>query len=733
MPIRQLAPDVAAKIAAGEVVERPASVVKELIENSIDAEASQIRVDLINGGLQLIRVIDNGSGIPIDELQLALARHATSKVTQIDDLEHIRSLGFRGEALASIAAVAEVTLLSRHRGAEQGAQVSASNGQVSEVSAAASPEGTTLTVRNLFSAVPARLKFLKSRNTEVSHCLHMLEQYALAYPEIRFNIFSEGRQIFATPGDGQLSSVLLEMYGLQVTEQMVAITSRDGDERDEDAGRPVVSGYTSLPACYKSTRQHISFFVNRRWVLSRMLTTAVEEAYHSLLLPGRHPIAVVNITLDPSLLDVNVHPAKTEIRFLKERRVYAAVLRAVRRALLVEAEMPTWGSGNKVAAAKPTDEHVGAARRAHQFIAPSDNTSPSNVPRDNDTPNNEIPASDTFDDDIIDNDSPTPTFPQDNPWLTVTEEETGTKPPLLSRLWQSHVQREEQADPQRQEQTDPQRREKSLTNTQDSLTPTRGVTTSSTGETKQPVVTPLVGVRPTQPDSPSDQPVVTPIVGVRGGTAAGTDAKPIDAYQQPLTPQPGGRLPSLRVIGQLSQSYIVAEGTDGMYLIDQHAAHERILLERMVAALQAHTPLAQMLLTPMQLELAPAEVEAIEEARSQLESIGFTLEIEDSHVLMVRAVPNVLVKQMNARSLHELLADLIAVEQKGHTSTWEEHALANVACKAAIKQNYFLTVSEMREMIEQLERTAAPYSCCHGRPTMMHFSLSALEREFGRR
>jgi len=189
----------------------------------------------------------------------------------------------------------------------------------------------------------------------------------------------------------------------------------------------------------------------------------------------------------------------------------------------------------------------------------------------------------------------------------------------------------------------------------------------------------------------------------------------------------------LRVIGQLSQSYIVAEGADGLYLIDQHAAHERILLERMVAALQAHTPLAQMLLTPMQLELAPAEVEAIEETRSQLESLGFTLEIEDSHVLVVRAVPNVLVKQMNARSLHELLTDLIAVEHKGHTSTWEEHALANVACKAAIKQNYFLTVSEMREMIEQLERTAAPYSCCHGRPTMVHFSLSALEREFGRR
>ncbi|HZR38480.1 MAG TPA: DNA mismatch repair endonuclease MutL, partial [Ktedonobacteraceae bacterium] len=193
MPIRQLEPDVAAKIAAGEVVERPASVVKELIENSIDAGASQIRVDLTNGGLQLIRVTDNGCGIPADELPLALARHATSKVTRIDDLEHIRSLGFRGEALASIAAVADVTLLSRTREAAQGSQISANNGHISNVSAAASPEGTSITVRNLFSAVPARLKFLKSRNTEVSHCHHLLEQYALAYPEIRFSVFSDNR------------------------------------------------------------------------------------------------------------------------------------------------------------------------------------------------------------------------------------------------------------------------------------------------------------------------------------------------------------------------------------------------------------------------------------------------------------------------------------------------------------------------------------------------------------
>lgn len=194
-----------------------------------------------------------------------------------------------------------------------------------------------------------------------------------------------------------------------------------------------------------------------------------------------------------------------------------------------------------------------------------------------------------------------------------------------------------------------------------------------------------------------------------------------------------GRLPPLRVIGQLSQSYIVSEGPDGMYLIDQHAAHERIILERMVEAMQANTPISQLLLTPMRLELAPSELAAIEDHMQQLEHIGFSLEIADDNALLAHAVPNVLVKRMNSHSLRDLLAELTAPEHGGHAETWEEHALANVACKAAIKQNYFLTVNEMREMIEQLERTNAPFSCCHGRPTMVQFSLSALEREFGRR
>ena len=698
MSIRQLAPDVAAKIAAGEVVERPASVVKELIENSIDAGASQIRVDLAQGGLQLIRVTDNGSGIPSDELPLALSRHATSKVAQIDDLEHIHTLGFRGEALASLAAVAEVTLLSRQRGAEQGAQIHAASGQISEITTVAAPEGTTLTVRNLFSSVPARLKFLKSRNTEVSHCHHLLEQYALAYPEIRFSVFSDGKQIFATLGDGKLPSVLVAVYGIQIADQMVPAGAPDQPDHSDDLEYPVVTGYVSRPTCYKSTRQFISFFVNRRWVLSRMLTSAVEGAYHSLLLTGRHPIAVINIQIDPTLLDVNVHPAKTEIRFLKERRVFAAVLRAVRQALLEDPTMPQWKS-------HVTDTHS----------IETEETEPSEV--ETDYLSRPRPDTDTLED----------TLPQDNPWITVAEEESGTKPPPPSRLWQNHIHTTENGHkktnissiPSQETasvETDVSRPISSIDTDEDVIH--RSLQTLSNEDTVHQSI---------QTSYPNEDALH------RSLPIATTQSVQQDTLLGQTYEQQSRRLPRLRVVGQLSQSYIVTEGEDGMYLVDQHAAHERILLERMVAAMKARTPISQLLLTPMSLSLAPSELEAIEDHQQQLTQIGFSFEMVESNTLSILAVPSILVKQMNMRSLHELLVELTAQDNLGHTETWEERALANVACKAAIKANYFLTVSEMREMIEQLEQTQAPYSCCHGRPTMVHFGLSALAHEFERR
>ncbi|HEU5438857.1 MAG TPA: DNA mismatch repair endonuclease MutL [Ktedonobacterales bacterium] len=608
MPIRLLAPDVAAKIAAGEVVERPASVVKELVENALDAGARSIRVELVNGGLELIRVSDDGRGIPASDLPLAFARHATSKIAALGDLERIGTLGFRGEALASIAAVARVTLLSRPEGAEAGAQIVAEEGTVGPVSPAGAPPGTSVAVRGLFASFPARLKFLKSRATEAGHALRLVEQYALAYPEVRFSVASEGRPVFATPGDGRLTSALVAVYGLSVAEQLVPLGpgEREVDVRLSTPAPddpPRVWGYVSRPTCYKATRQALSFFVNRRWVQSRTLTYAAEEAYHSLLLAGRHPVAVVNITLDPALLDVNVHPAKTEIKFLRERQVYAAVQRAVRAAVLETAEAPE------------------LSPRAF------------GVPR----------------------------------WEAPAEGEPITATASQSALW-------------------------------------RGGT----------------------PDGPAEASASAPAPS--GFAVPGAD---------PEAPVGGRSLPVLRVLGQVSQSYIITEGPDGVYMVDQHAAHERILLERMIAEWRAREVASQLLLEPLPVELAAAELEAVEEHAERLAAIGFVLEPFGVATLLVRAVPAALAERAREgeASLRELLLELAGAdaEAASHGETWEEHALANVACKAAIKAGQTLAPEEQRELIRQLEGAGARQSCCHGRPTMVHLSLSALERQFDRR
>ena len=622
MPIRQLEPDVAAKIAAGEVVERPASVIKELVENALDAGARSIRVELVNGGLSVMRVVDDGCGIPAGELPLAFARHATSKVAHIDDLERIRTLGFRGEALASIASVSSVTLISRQRDEVAGAQLTVAEGAFGAVTAAGSPVGTSVTVRDLFASVPARLKFLKTRSTETGHALRVVEQYAFAFPEIRFTVLSDGRQAFTTAGDGNLLGVIATVYGLSVAEQMVALpgpaealsTPFLPDLKTET--RPVVDGYVSRPSCYKATRSYLSFFVNRRYVQSRSLSYAVEEAYHSLLLTGRHPIAVVSIALDPALVDVNVHPAKTEVKFLYERQVYAAAQRAVRAAVIATAEapevsprafaLPRWDSPEEATAS------LGGAEGA----------------------------------------------------------------PAPTSLW-----RRAEAD----------------------RFPPMGDGRLPTAEHQAPP---------------------------RG--AAGGFSVPGVAPEGPVG---GNQLPVLRVLGQVSQSYIITEGPDGVYMVDQHAAHERILLEKMIAEWRARAVSSQLLLQAIPVELSAAEREAVEEHLDSLRAIGFELEAFGGDALLVRALPAALAGSAHAEAIRDLLIELVGagMEAASHGETWEEHVLANVACKAAIKAGQTLSPEEQRELVRQLEGANARQSCCHGRPTMVHLSLAALERQFDRR
>jgi len=611
MPIQTLLPEVAAKIAAGEVVERPASIVKELIENAIDAGATRISVDLQGGGVTSLRVTDNGGGIPRDELPLAFARHATSKLTNVDDLNHLHTLGFRGEALASVGAVASVTVASRPLTVENGARLAMVHGFLEKIVPTAMPPGTIVTVRDLFAQVPARLKFLKTPQSEAASCVQLLERYALAYPHIQFTVTADNRLTLRTPGDGSLVNATAQVYDVKIAEQLVPVTYGTEPEFEQMAlvdRPPVISGMTTRPAAYKSTKQHIHIFVNRRWVRSQSLSFAVEEAYHSLLLTGRHPVSIIFVDIDPSLVDVNVHPAKTEVKFARERQVFAAVQRAVRAAVVGTTEAP--------------------AVSHHAFtpigidISP-DSNQPDSVP----------------------------------------------------------------------------------------------VATANGSASLQPSVT--------RPASPS--PALWNDQDLRRTAMPANDPRPV------ATPAPTKQLPALRVLGQVSQSYIITEGPDGVYLIDQHAAHERIILEKMVKQWQASQLPAQALLEPMVIELAPEIFIAVDEHAENLRRISFEIEPFGATSILVRAIPAPLAKSASAAALADLLAELVGVDHAGHAETWEEHVLANIACKAAIKAGQPLTPEEQRELVRQLESADARHSCCHGRPTTVHLSIDALEREFARR
>jgi DNA mismatch repair protein MutL len=572
MPIRILSPDVASKIAAGEVVERPASVVKELLENSLDAGATQIAIEVQGGGVRLIRVVDNGAGIPPDEVDLAFERFATSKVATADDLEGISSLGFRGEALPSIAAVSEVTMVTRSRDELSGVFVNIKDGAILEKAKRGCPIGTTVTVRNLFRNVPARLKFLKSSSTENGHISNLVAQYSLAFPGVRFTLLIEGRTSFRSTGSGNLREVLGAVYGLDVARAMLQIETKEG----ADPLLPGVTGLVSPITLTRASRSYLSFFVNRRWVQNRMLSYALEEAYQGLLMVGRHPIAVINISLPPQDLDVNVHPTKSEVRFRNERDVFAAIQKAVRNTLTAQAPMPTLDTLSRPA------QPVSASQAEH------------------------LPA------------------------FAARPEEIVTRSPLA---------------------------------------------------TPPPV-------------------------------------EPVAKF-----------LPILRVVGQMANTYIIAEGPDGMYLIDQHAAHERVLFEKIRNERSRRAVEIQGLLQPVPVELTVRQQELMESQAEALSEYGFGIEHFGERTYLVRSVPALLSGQNVAQSLVEVL-DFLAEGEKGDR---REDIAISLACHGAVRAGQALSHEEMRDLIRQLEQASQPRTCPHGRPTMIHLSSSQLEKNFGRR
>ncbi|PKB70760.1 MAG: hypothetical protein BZY87_09590 [SAR202 cluster bacterium Io17-Chloro-G6] len=576
MSIKVLPRDLAAKIAAGEVVERPASVVKELVENSIDAGASQITVEIKAGGVEQVKVIDDGHGIPAEEVEIAFQRHATSKIDRQEQLDAIATLGFRGEALPSIASVSRTVLTSRQPLNPGGFRMELLWGEpVSSGGQGVSP-GTAVEVSDLFGNLPARRKFLRSSSAETSRIQELVSRYALVFPGIRFQLTVDGRVSFTSPGNGLPREALLAVYGPQAATAMLEV---HGD--DPESGYQV-DGFAGAPSLTRANRTYMTFFINRRWVQSRMLSFAVEEAYMGLLQVKRYPLAALNISIPYDHVDVNSHPAKREVRFRDESRVFSTVQRAVRAVLVADSPVPSLSP--------PSDLDHPAA------VAPS-------------------------------------FFPR-----------------------------------------------------------------SAFG-------------------------------GVRNGGgmaeyAGGGLGGPADAA---FPSQPA---PPLKVVGQLKLTYIVAEGAEGMFLVDQHAAHERVLFDRICQKTLERQPQSQALLEPAPVELTPAQGDTLRANKESMRNYGFQFEPFGDGSYLLRAVPAIFGESDPAKSLLDVL-DTTAFE--GLVRQKEDVVAASIACHGAIRAGKLLTEMEMAELLKQLETTPNPHTCPHGRPTMVHFSSNHMEREFGRR
>ena len=596
MPIQQLPPKVAAQIAAGEVIERPASVVKELVENSLDAGATRIDVAIRQGGVAEIRVTDDGCGIPAGELALAFRHHATSKLAAVADLESVATLGFRGEALPSIAAVARVVCATRTPDAASGARIEFRYGESLGEREYGCPAGATVQAAELFGNQPARRKFLRSAAAETARVQEVVTRCALANPAVRFALAVDGRAVLDTPGSGRLQEAILAVYGAETAARMLPVSLLEGEV--------AVDGYASAPEISRHNRSYITLLVNRRWVYDRSISYAIEQAYQGSLPDRRYPLAVINIAIPPEQVDVNSHPAKREVRFRQGNRLFAAVQQAVGDAL--------------VAHAPP--------RRAARSFAPA-------------------------------------------------------------------------------------------------VEPARPATPGGTLGGSAPGGNTLSG------SAPGANP---PGAGGGGGSRSDELALPTTGLAFPVASL-RDVLAGLRVVGQIRQTYVVAEGPEGMYLVDQHAAHERVVFDQLQRQAQNRERIAQPLLVPATVELSLSQGATAQEYAELLAGYGFHLEPFGGDAWLLRAAPAALTARESvdpAVALTNLL-DAVAVEQV--VMEREAALAATIACHGAIRAGMTLTQEAMDALLRQLEATDNPHHCPHGRPTVVHFSEYQLAREFGRR
>ncbi|MEF8975093.1 MAG: DNA mismatch repair endonuclease MutL [Halapricum sp.] len=691
--IRELDPTTVERIAAGEVVERPASVVKELVENSLDADASRVRIAVEAGGKESIRVSDDGIGMDEDALRRAVEKHTTSKIRDIDDLEGgLATLGFRGEALHAIGAVSRLTLTSRPRGGAPGestgapgTELTVEGGDIQAIRPAGCPEGTTVEVDDLFYNVPARRKYLSQDATEFSHVNSVVTAYALANPDVAVELEHDGRETFATTGQDNLQETVMDVYGREVAQAMIELD----DESVPDGPLQSVSGLISHPETNRASREYLSTYVNGRYVTADAVREAVLDAYGPQLAGDRYPFAVLFVEIDPAQVDVNVHPRKMDVRFADadgvNEQIAAAVEDALVRKGLLRSTAPRGRSAPEQAAIEPgRDEDSGAGDAAPETGTPAGEA----VDTDSATGFDDESAADTGS-------------------AVATDEESAADAGADStNLTAAPDSRDTAGEP-----------DTSNLNKADRLDPT-----SVSGGRHQ-----------------SDTPVSGPVD--EGGSGSGRSAdgsSSVTATDQRRlgeddpTVQKFDSLPSMRVLGQIHDTYVVAETDDGLVLIDQHAADERINYERLRERFLGETT-TQVLAEPVEIELTARESALFEQFTAALSRLGFQAERVDDRTVEVRTVPALVAEGGGPELVRDVLSSF--VEGQGGAETVEavaDELLADLACYPSVTANTSLTDGSIVSLLETLAECENPYACPHGRPVLIEIDTGEIEDRFER-
>lgn len=655
------------KIAAGEVVESPKSVVKELTENAIDAGASSVTVEIRDGGISYIRISDNGSGIPKEQVKSAFLRHATSKMTQIEDLEHIFTLGFRGEALASIAAVAQVEMLTKTRDEETGTRILISAGEIEAMEDAACREGTSITVKNLFYNVPARRKFLKKPATESGYVSDLINKIALGHPEVAIQYINNGNTVLHTAGNNDPKTAVFYVYGKDAANNMLPISYKKGEY--------AVTGLIGRPELCRANRNYENLFINGRFIKNAVVSSAVEDAYKTKLIIGKFPVFVLNLEVEPALVDVNVHPAKLEVRFKNDDEVYEFFYNAVSKALQETVLIPKAVLEKKPKEKQPQPEQQTLMETPKKAEMPE---KAAMMPTEKPTERPKMEAVILSKEEKAQLDIPKMEKPVETRPTAVAG---GRSVDELLKRKPSGFGVAQKAEPYLK---------------------------------KEPVKQELPKAEPVQEAKKTEPPKQVEI--------------PLQKEEKTEEKKPFFR--DYRIIGQVFRTYWIVEQGECLYLIDQHAAHERILYEELMKKFKEEKVISQRMLTPLMLNLTPMETEVLRNNKELLESFGFELE-DFGGKFALRSTPYLLQNPTGMGFFTDIL-DRLAEERITNVYDTKILAVATMACKAAVKGHDVLSVREAEALIHQLLQLEHPFTCPHGRPTIVELTRYEMEKMFKR-